>query len=82
MNGPLLARGGAMFAQRLIGPQFEVTHRPGRATIVLPAGFELGEAVEITTLTDSFAKYMTRDGRVVDCAVYAKQLEEFTRGQR
>lgn len=55
-------------------PQYHVERRADRATIVLPAGFELGDAIEISYVGDQYAKFMTRDGHLIDCAKFAEQL--------
>ena len=56
-----------------------VKHRPGRATVVLPDGLDLGGAVEVPSIGDRFARFILPDGSEIDCAVYAREMENEAR---
>lgn len=58
-----------------IKPQFTATTRQGRATIILPSDMHTCDLIEITAITDMYAKFIhTSTGEVIDCSVYAEML--------
>ena len=58
---------------------YEIGHRQGLPPTCFPANFDQSDLQEITTLTDSWARFLnTRTNEIVDCAVFAKQAQGIT----
>lgn len=57
-------------------PKFVVKHE-GFFVSVLPVGFDTTDLVQVRDFGSRYVKYLnTVTGELIDCEVYAKQLEE------